>query len=89
LNPGPLKYEAAVLPTWPLQSVVLLLLVYLLILLTHTGIPAVGLDDRAIPKTMDRIICEFTPDERRVLYDFAVSKMKAPPVMKVEELHMP
>ncbi|XP_033611594.1 U11/U12 small nuclear ribonucleoprotein 48 kDa protein isoform X2 [Cryptotermes secundus] len=54
-----------------------------------TGIPAVGFDDRPIPKTMDRIICDFTPDERRVLYDFAVSKTGAPPVMKVEELHMP
>lgn len=48
-----------------------------------------GLDDRPIPKTVDRIICDFTPDERRVLYDFAVSKTGAPPVMKVEELNMP
>jgi hypothetical protein len=38
---------------------------------------------------MDRIICDFTPDERRVLYDVAVSKTGAPPIMKVEELHMP
>ncbi|XP_021934823.1 splicing regulatory glutamine/lysine-rich protein 1-like isoform X2 [Zootermopsis nevadensis] len=53
-----------------------------------TGISAVGLDDRPIPKTMDRIISDFTPDERRVLYDFAVSKTGAVPVVKVEELHM-
>jgi hypothetical protein len=38
---------------------------------------------------MDRIICDFTPDERRVLYDFAVSKTRAPPVTKVEELQIP
>jgi hypothetical protein len=38
---------------------------------------------------MDRIICDFTPDERRVLYDFAVSKTIPPPGMKVEEFHMP
>jgi hypothetical protein len=38
---------------------------------------------------MDRIISDFTPDERRALYDFAVSKTGAAPVVKVEELNMP
>lgn len=47
-----------------------------------------GLDDRPVPKTMDRIISDFTPDERRVLYDFAISKTGVAPVVKVEELHM-
>jgi hypothetical protein len=49
----------------------------------------VGLDDRPIPKTMDRIISDFTPDERRVLYDFVVSKTRSEPLVKVEELQMP
>jgi hypothetical protein len=49
----------------------------------------VGLDERPVPKTVDRIISDFTPDERRVLYDFVVSKTRAIPVMKVEELQMP
>lgn len=53
-----------------------------------TGIPAMGLDDRPVPKTVDRIISNFTPDERRVLYDFAISKTGAASVLKVEELHM-
>lgn len=48
-----------------------------------------GLDDRPVPKTMDRIISDFTPDERKVLYDFVISKTGAAPVMKVEELQMP
>lgn len=48
-----------------------------------------GLDDRPVPKTMDRIVCDFTPDERRVLYDFTVSKTRAPPIMKVEDFHVP
>jgi hypothetical protein len=49
----------------------------------------VGLDDRPVPKTVDRIISDFTPDERRVLYDSVVSKTRAAPVMKAEELQMP
>jgi len=62
---------------------------YWKLILTATGIPAVGLDDRPFPKTMDRIISDFTPDERRMLYDFVVSKTRAGPLVKVEELQMP
>jgi len=49
----------------------------------------VGLDNSPFPKTMDRIISDFTPDERRVLYDFVVSKTRAEPLVKAEELQMP
>lgn len=58
------------------------------VLIIMTGIPVEGLDDRPIPKTMNRIIADFTPDERRILYDFAVSKTRAAPVVKVEELNV-
>ena len=48
-----------------------------------------GLVNRPFPKTIDGIISDFTPDERRVLYDFVVSKTRASPLVKVEELQMP
>lgn len=54
-----------------------------------TGIPPMGLDDRPIPKTADRLTSDFTVDERRILYDFVIQKTKAAPTVKVEELDMP
>ncbi|KAJ9589041.1 hypothetical protein L9F63_017685 [Diploptera punctata] len=39
-----------------------------------TGIPAMGLDNRPIPKTADRLISDFTVDERRILYDYKEEK---------------
>ena len=55
----------------------------------NTGVPAMGLDDRPIPKTADRLTSDFTVDERRILYDFVIKKTKAMPTVKVEELDMP
>nr|XP_018911995.1 PREDICTED: U11/U12 small nuclear ribonucleoprotein 48 kDa protein-like isoform X1 [Bemisia tabaci]XP_018911996.1 PREDICTED: U11/U12 small nuclear ribonucleoprotein 48 kDa protein-like isoform X2 [Bemisia tabaci] len=42
------------------------------------GVEDISRDDRPIPRTADRCVSEFTVDERRVLYDFAVSQTSKP-----------
>ncbi|GLH01744.1 U11/U12 small nuclear ribonucleoprotein 48 kDa protein [Gryllus bimaculatus] len=43
---------------------------------------------RLVPKTSDRLTADFTSDERRILYDFVISKTKPVEDVKVEELQL-
>ncbi|XP_063975140.1 U11/U12 small nuclear ribonucleoprotein 48 kDa protein-like isoform X2 [Diachasmimorpha longicaudata] len=45
------------------------------------GAPATeGEDSRLIPRTSDRLLSDFTPEERRILYDYVVSHTEPPDI---------
>lgn len=39
-----------------------------------------GMGERLIPRTSDRLITDFTSDERRALYDYVISNTKKPEI---------
>ncbi|XP_015122737.1 U11/U12 small nuclear ribonucleoprotein 48 kDa protein [Diachasma alloeum] len=42
--------------------------------------PREGVDCRLIPRTSDRLLTDFTPEERRILYDYVVSHTEQPDI---------
>lgn len=59
----------------------MLLLLYYYIFPNHKFLTMIiGTGERLIPRTSDRLLTDFTRDERRVLYDYVIANTAKPDI---------